>query len=99
MSASDISMKITLSSVGIVRNEFNDRPADPSKIRKELSKILFTALGADGIKKYFNRETVWGPKSGLDQKRYELTKSKREKIDKVLKPSADTVKDKTEKVT
>lgn len=39
MCDSNIGMKVTLPTIGIVRNAFTDRPADPSKVRKELSKI------------------------------------------------------------
>jgi len=36
-------------------------------LRRELSKSLYEALGADGIKKYFDRETVWSVKKGLSE--------------------------------
>ena len=49
MCASRPRAKITLSPVGIVRNAFNDRPADPSTVRKELSRIEVFPEYSDGL--------------------------------------------------
>jgi len=49
MCASELRTKIAMSPVGIVRNEFNDCPADPSTVRKELSKIEVFSEYSDGL--------------------------------------------------
>lgn len=61
--------------------------------RKELSKILYIALGADGIKKFFDRGTEWVVKKGLPEKIHTYEKDIQEIIKKDIVQTADTIKD------
>jgi phosphoribosyl-ATP pyrophosphohydrolase len=58
-------------------------------LRKELSQLLFKALGTEGIKKYFDRDTSWIIKKGMAEDQYKLDKVVRE----VLKTKAPQAKD------
>jgi len=62
-------------------------------LRKELSKVLFDALGAEGIKKYFDRETTWRVKKGMAEDQYKLEKAVREILRTKAPQAKDALKD------
>ncbi len=62
-------------------------------LRKELSAALFKALGADGIRKYFDKEETFRVKKGMAEAQYALEKTVREALRKNVKQTADALKD------
>jgi hypothetical protein len=62
-------------------------------LRKELSQALFTALGMDGIKKYFEREETWRVKKGMAETQYSLEKKVRDALRSSVKQTSDSLKD------
>lgn len=71
---------------------------DDENQRKELSKILFQAIGTDGIKKFFDRGTQWTVKKGLSEKIHTYEDKIQSTIRDNLKQSADTIKDASSEV-
>jgi hypothetical protein len=63
------------------------------KLRKELSQLLLTTLGADGIKKYFEKTETYGVKTGMAADMYTLDKKVREAFLSRVKQAADALKD------
>lgn len=61
--------------------------------RLALSKALEAALGVQGIKEYFEKETVWVVKDGMDKKQYELDGDEKVVLEKGFKQVSDSVKD------
>lgn len=66
---------------------------DDENQRKELSKLLFQALGTDGIKKFFDRGTKWIVKEGLSEKIHTYEEKIQNTIRENLKQSEDSIKD------
>jgi hypothetical protein len=67
-------------------------------LRIELSKALEAALGVEGIKKYFKKETVFVVKEGTDKKQYTLPAPEKGVLEAGFKQVSDSVKDATVKV-
>ena len=67
-------------------------------LRVELSKALEAALGVEGIKKYFKKETVFVVKEGADKKQYTLPAPEKAVLEAGFKQVSDSVKDSTVKV-
>lgn len=70
---------------------------DASK-RKELSRKLYEALGAEGIKEYFDKDDVWVSKDGLAKKFCTMKDETKEAILKYTKPSKDAIKNTSETI-
>jgi hypothetical protein len=68
------------------------------KMRKKLSKVLFEALGTEGIKEYFLRETTFSVKPGMVEEQYTLEPELRTVLRENTKQVADSVKDATSNV-
>jgi hypothetical protein len=64
-------------------------------LRKELSEVLFKALGSEGIKKFFEREETWRVKKGMAETQYQLTANVRQALRANCKPCSDSIKDAT----
>ena len=62
-------------------------------LRKELSQVLFKALGVEGIKKFFKKEDTWRVKKGVAENQYMLDKAVREALRANAKQAADALKD------
>jgi hypothetical protein len=62
-------------------------------LRKELSVVLFNALGIEGIKKFFEKEETWKVKKGMAEDQYRLEKAVRETLRSKVKQAADAIKD------
>lgn len=65
-------------------------------LRKELSALLYQALGADGIRKYFDREEVWSVKKGMSERIYSYKKEIRRKLLEKVNQKVNSLKDATE---
>jgi len=63
--------------------------------RLELSKKLEEALGADGIKEFFQKDTIFVVREGMDEKRYTMVPEQRCVLEKMFKQTSDSVKDAT----
>jgi hypothetical protein len=66
--------------------------------RVALSKALEAALGVEGIKKYFSKETVWVVKEGMEKAQYSLPADQKTALAEGFKQVADSVKDSSQKV-
>jgi hypothetical protein len=66
--------------------------------RVELSKALEAALGIEGIKKYFKKETIYVVREGMDKKQYALPDAEKAALEGGFKQAADTVKDASQAV-
>ena len=62
-------------------------------LRKELSQVLFKALGVEGIKRFFEKEDTWKVKKGMAESQYALDKTVREALRTHAKQAADSLKD------
>ncbi len=80
-------------SIGIKKSVVED-----ASQRKELSRILYEILGAEGIKKYFDRDEVWVAKKGLAGKLCTMDADKKESILKYTTQSKDAVKNASETI-
>lgn len=67
-------------------------------LRKDLSRILFEALGAEGMKKYFEKDDVWAVKDGVSERIYKFNAKEREAFLKAVKQHSDALKDASEVV-
>lgn len=65
-------------------------------LRKELSAQLYQALGAEGIKKYFDRDEAWAIKKGMAERIFSFKKKIREALFEQVTQKADSIKDATE---
>jgi phosphoribosyl-ATP pyrophosphohydrolase len=66
-------------------------------LRKELSQLLFKALGTEGIKKYFDRDTTWTVKKGMAEDQFKLDKVVREVLKTKVPQAKDSLKDASDK--
>lgn len=64
-------------------------------LRLELSRKLEEALGVDGIKKFFKKETTYVVREGMDARHHTLPKAQAAVLEKGFKQVADSVKDAT----
>lgn len=63
---------------------------------KELSNILFKALGgAEGVRKYFEREETWSVKEGMAEKIHSFDKDVQKHFFEYVKQAEDTIKNAT----
>jgi len=62
-------------------------------LRVELSKALEGALGVEGIKKYFTKETTYVVRSGMDKLQFTLPAQQKLVLERGFKQAADAVKD------
>jgi len=72
---------------------------EDDSLRKELSQVLFKALGVEGIKRFFKKEDTWRVKKNMAENQYTLDKTVREALRTHAKQAADALKDASESVT
>lgn len=63
------------------------------KERRKLTKLLVQALGEDGVKEYFERDTVYTIKAGLAEKMHKFDDTIQTVLKDNLKQALDSVKD------
>jgi len=66
--------------------------------RLALSRILEEALGVEGIRKYFKKDTVWVVREGMERRQYTLPPEQHALLTEAFKQATDSVKDARQKV-
>jgi hypothetical protein len=67
-------------------------------LRKELNALLHKVMGADDLRKYFEKDEVWRVKKGMAERQYKLTDTVRKAFRASVKLAADSLKDASEMV-